>query len=230
MSDSNHLLNENVSNQTINDIDIERLNISNEQVTDQGKPSLKFSNRPSSLSLADEGRYSYSSHYDQPEYNMSKSWDNSLYNPLNDNLFNYMDEKKETKCKVEFNVADVECMLCFRLLYRPVTIICGHTYCENCILASVKRNPECPLCSRRLCNKKSEFEYSISYTLSNLIEKHFKEEYLEREEEERDIVIILKEEEDNVPSLRNDKKNQPRRRNSGWWKDEQSILLYPCDM
>lgn len=210
----------------VNTLDIGNLSLGGEST--RSPPFISLSNRSSSISSLDG--FLCSSQSEKIEEKTSKSWDNSFSSPL-DNLEND-DDPNNMKSKIEFDVADVECMLCFRLLYQPVTIICGHTYCKNCILASVKRSTECPLCSKKLCNKKSEFEYSISYILSGLIEKHFKTEYKEREREEKDIIIDLKETNEITEPLnmRNVKKTQTRRRNSGWWKDDQSILLYPCDM
>lgn len=216
-------------------IDINSLTMEYAPRTHNIPPSIvSFSNRSSSISSLDNLlNFSRSGPFEDFETKgKSKSWDNTLSSPLDDLNIIEDNATNEIKSKIEFDEADVECMLCFRLLYQPVTIICGHTYCKNCILASVKRNTECPLCSRKLCQKKSEFEYSISYILSGLIEKYFKEEYKEREKEEKGIVIDLKEtnEPTEIVNVKNAKKGQPRRSNSGWWRDNQSVLLYPCDM
>lgn len=84
----------------------------------------------------------------------------------------------------------------------------------------------------------SEFEYSISYVLAGLIEKHFKEDYKIREAEEKDVQIILAETKPPTPIVprtqeRTQQEDTTRRRNSGWWRDcvsQSCILLYPCDM
>lgn len=37
---------------------------------------------------------------------------------------------------------DLECSVCFNYFNRPVTLMCQHTYCMNCIV----RVDKCPLC------------------------------------------------------------------------------------
>lgn len=63
----------------------------------------------------------------------SKSWDNSMINPSRqysgtstDDFIETKWRKDEKKSKKHIDIADVECILCFRLLYQPVTTICGN--------------------------------------------------------------------------------------------------------
>lgn len=41
---------------------------------------------------------------------------------------------------------DVECTLCMRLLWEPVTTCCGHTYCRPCIARAADHGNRCPMC------------------------------------------------------------------------------------
>lgn len=42
---------------------------------------------------------------------------------------------------------EFECPLCLKLLYDPLTIGCGHTFCRECIAACFKSMKKlCPLC------------------------------------------------------------------------------------
>ena len=41
---------------------------------------------------------------------------------------------------------DVECTLCMRLLWEPVTTCCGHTYCRPCIVRAADHGNRCPMC------------------------------------------------------------------------------------
>lgn len=41
---------------------------------------------------------------------------------------------------------DLKCILCFELFTRPVTLPCGHSFCQDCIISSLMRQPRCPLC------------------------------------------------------------------------------------
>jgi hypothetical protein len=45
---------------------------------------------------------------------------------------------------------DLECSLCFRLLYSPVTTPCGHSFCMTCLERSMDHNDRCPLCKNTL--------------------------------------------------------------------------------
>ncbi|KAK2715968.1 hypothetical protein QYM36_010507 [Artemia franciscana] len=41
---------------------------------------------------------------------------------------------------------DFECTLCYRLLWQPVTIPCGHTFCKCCLQRCLDHSSQCPLC------------------------------------------------------------------------------------
>lgn len=43
-------------------------------------------------------------------------------------------------------VNDVECSLCLRILYNPVTTTCGHSYCKTCLYEAIRTAPKCPIC------------------------------------------------------------------------------------
>ena len=40
------------------------------------------------------------------------------------------------------------CVICTDLFENPVTIGCGHTFCEKCLRTSIKRSPTCALCRK----------------------------------------------------------------------------------
>lgn len=41
---------------------------------------------------------------------------------------------------------DFECKLCFNLLFQPITTICGHTFCRECLERCLDHRVECPCC------------------------------------------------------------------------------------
>mmetsp|Transcript_6173 Transcript_6173/g.8613 ORF Transcript_6173/g.8613 Transcript_6173/m.8613 type:complete len:209 (+) Transcript_6173:188-814(+) len=87
--------------------------------------------------------------------------------------------------KPPFDVSDFECSLCFRLFCKPITTPCGHTYCKNCLLSSLKYSPLCPLCRHKL-EHSNKYKYTINIVLLNVLEKYFKDEYQNREKEEEE--------------------------------------------
>ncbi|RDA87704.1 hypothetical protein CP532_1770 [Ophiocordyceps camponoti-leonardi (nom. inval.)] len=46
--------------------------------------------------------------------------------------------------------SEVDCQICFCLLYDPYTTPCGHTFCRHCLLKAYDRRDRCPLCRRPL--------------------------------------------------------------------------------
>ena len=45
---------------------------------------------------------------------------------------------------------ELECSLCYRLLYKPVTTPCGHSFCCSCLDRSLDHQDKCPLCKHSL--------------------------------------------------------------------------------
>lgn len=41
---------------------------------------------------------------------------------------------------------ELECAICSKLLYEPVTTSCGHTYCRVCLTRSLDVSDKCPIC------------------------------------------------------------------------------------
>ena len=81
---------------------------------------------------------------------------------------------------------DLDCIICMKLLYKPVTTSCGHTFCRPCFQRTLDYTPSCPAC-RRVFH--SGFELPINLTLQSLLERCFPDEYKSRQEEEANGVI-----------------------------------------
>jgi len=124
---------------------------------------------------------------------------------LNDKSLN---EQLVEESAMPLDQSDFECSLCFRLFCKPVTTPCGHTYCKNCLMSSLKFNPMCPLCRNEL-HGNGKYKYNVNIVLMNVLEKHFKEQYQEREKEDR-----LEEEEARVNSI--DDKDPPEDYYNPW--------------
>lgn len=55
----------------------------------------------------------------------------------------------------ERNVEDLECGLCYRLFYQPVTTPCGHTFCRKCLDRCLDHTVTCPMCKGNLAEVSS---------------------------------------------------------------------------
>jgi len=86
------------------------------------------------------------------------------------------------------DISDFECSLCFRIFLQPVTTVCGHVFCKQCIFTSLKYNLHCPLCRSKLESSSKhtpDQRYSVNIVLMNVIEKYFPKEHQERLQEDR---------------------------------------------
>ncbi|XP_022614288.1 LON peptidase N-terminal domain and RING finger protein 1 [Seriola dumerili] len=94
---------------------------------------------------------------------------------------------------------DLECSLCMRLFYEPVTTPCGHTFCKNCLERCLDHTPQCPLCKESLKEYLACRKYVVTTVLDMLIKQYLSQEYAERTkthlEETRELSDLTK----NVP-------------------------------
>ncbi|XP_032700646.1 LON peptidase N-terminal domain and RING finger protein 3 isoform X2 [Lontra canadensis] len=97
------------------------------------------------------------------------------------------------------DVSDLECALCMRLFYEPVTTPCGHTFCLKCLERCLDHNAKCPLCKDGLAQCLASRKYSKNVIMEELIAKFLPEELKERrrlyEEEMEELSNLNK----NVP-------------------------------
>ncbi|XP_067104320.1 LON peptidase N-terminal domain and RING finger protein 1 [Osmerus mordax] len=77
-------------------------------------------------------------------------------------------------------VSDLECPLCIRLFYEPVTTPCGHTFCKNCIERSLDHNLRCPLCKQPLQEYFKNRKYNPTALLQEAISRLFPQQLSER--------------------------------------------------
>ncbi|XP_066496240.1 LON peptidase N-terminal domain and RING finger protein 3-like [Tiliqua scincoides] len=76
--------------------------------------------------------------------------------------------------------SDLECSLCMRLFYEPVTTPCGHTFCLKCLERCLDHNPKCPLCKEELLECLAMRKHCKTVLMEELIAKYFPEELMER--------------------------------------------------
>ena len=77
---------------------------------------------------------------------------------------------------------DVECTLCLKVLYQPVTTPCGHSFCRPCLAQSLDHRNRCPLCRTVLLMHPQSLATSV--TLNNLVQRVFPQQYAARAAEE----------------------------------------------
>ena len=92
--------------------------------------------------------------------------------------------QENTMFSVNSNILrELECNLCFNLIYDPVTTPCGHTLCRSCLRRSLDYRFDCPSCRADL---QSYLEHIITRNIgtSKVLEKilllKFNHDYQER--------------------------------------------------
>jgi len=81
--------------------------------------------------------------------------------------------------------AELECPLCYRVFYQPVTLPCGHTFDRACLARVFDYTSKCPLC-REVIHILPD-QYPITVALNNLIQKYFVKEFEQRKQEEQQV-------------------------------------------
>lgn len=75
---------------------------------------------------------------------------------------------------------DLECSLCYRMLYNPVTTPCGHMFCCGCLDRVLDHNAQCPLCKHPLDQYLAERRQFRTIFVEKLIQNYFRHDYEER--------------------------------------------------
>lgn len=55
-------------------------------------------------------------------------------------------EKAIKCCWDSVTSTDLECILCSRCIFDPITTACGHTFCRGCLTRVLDHGLACPLC------------------------------------------------------------------------------------
>uniref|UniRef100_UPI0037E9629F LON peptidase N-terminal domain and RING finger protein 3-like isoform X2 n=1 Tax=Semicossyphus pulcher TaxID=241346 RepID=UPI0037E9629F len=98
-----------------------------------------------------------------------------------------------------FDPSDLECSLCMRLFYEPVTTPCGHTFCLQCLKRCLDHNPKCPLCKEELSEYLVQRQYCKTVLMENLISKYLPSELTERQKIHQEEMAQLSNLNKNVP-------------------------------
>ncbi|XP_065412741.1 LON peptidase N-terminal domain and RING finger protein 3 isoform X3 [Chrysemys picta bellii] len=95
--------------------------------------------------------------------------------------------------------SDLDCSLCMRLFYEPVTTPCGHTFCLKCLERCLDHNAKCPLCKEGLSECLALRKYCKTVLMEELIAKYLPEELTERRKIYEEEIAELSNLNKNVP-------------------------------
>ena len=82
---------------------------------------------------------------------------------------------------IDCDTDDLNCSLCFKLLYEPVTIACGHTFCRRCLRRCLDHSNRCPQC--RVVLFLSPGNENVNRVLHHLIANNLGDAYRARRQE-----------------------------------------------
>ncbi|KAL6077208.1 LON peptidase N-terminal domain and RING finger protein 3, variant 2 [Balamuthia mandrillaris] len=100
-----------------------------------------------------------------------------------DELFPPSETKQKTNgasSSLQISADDLECSLCLKLFYEPVTTPCGHTFCRSCLFRALDYRAGCPLCRSPIHFAP---DHAVSVTIQSLIEKYFPKQLQKRRAE-----------------------------------------------
>lgn len=92
-------------------------------------------------------------------------------------------ERKRTNTPYDFSedCEELECPLCYRVFYEPVTLSCGHTFDRSCICRVHDYSDKCPLCRQTI--HVVPYDYPITVVINELCQKYCKQQYELRKKE-----------------------------------------------
>nr|XP_032627542.1 LON peptidase N-terminal domain and RING finger protein 3-like isoform X2 [Chelonoidis abingdonii] len=78
------------------------------------------------------------------------------------------------------SVSDLECSLCIRMFFEPVTTPCGHTFCKECLERCLDHRPNCPLCKQSLREYLKAGKYNPTVLLVEIMVATFPSQLADR--------------------------------------------------
>ncbi|XP_064832690.1 LON peptidase N-terminal domain and RING finger protein 2-like [Oncorhynchus masou masou] len=92
---------------------------------------------------------------------------------------------------------DMECSLCMRLFFEPVSTPCGHTFCLKCLERCLDHNPNCPLCKENLSEYLATRGFNKTLLMEEVLQRYLGDELAERkkihEEEMKELANLNQE-------------------------------------
>ncbi|XP_010181689.1 PREDICTED: LON peptidase N-terminal domain and RING finger protein 1-like, partial [Mesitornis unicolor] len=97
------------------------------------------------------------------------------------------------------SLSDLECSLCIRLFFEPVTTPCGHTFCKECLERCLDHRPNCPLCKQSLREYLKAGNYNPTVVLQDIMLATFPTQLSERRDLHRAEMAELSNLTKNIP-------------------------------
>ncbi|TNN41077.1 LON peptidase N-terminal domain and RING finger protein 3 [Liparis tanakae] len=156
------------------------------EVKDQGKPDHSFLLKRKHRSAEEEEQEDGEGHERRDDHKRVKSDPEAA-------------DQLSTAAGGALDPTDLECSLCMRLFYEPVTTPCGHTFCLRCLERCLDHNPKCPLCKEELSEYMVQRPYCKTVLTQNLISKYLPSELMERQKIHQEELAELSNLNKNVP-------------------------------
>eukprot|EP00240_Pyramimonas_obovata_P004730 CAMPEP_0118934144 /NCGR_PEP_ID=MMETSP1169-20130426/13661_1 /TAXON_ID=36882 /ORGANISM="Pyramimonas obovata, Strain CCMP722" /LENGTH=397 /DNA_ID=CAMNT_0006877015 /DNA_START=514 /DNA_END=1703 /DNA_ORIENTATION=- len=77
--------------------------------------------------------------------------------------------------------SELQCTVCFELLYAPIVTPCGHAFCRHCLTEALDRQSSCPLC-RAVCHLDVD-SHPECLVLTNVIRRALPDKFQARKEQ-----------------------------------------------
>ena len=77
---------------------------------------------------------------------------------------------------------ELECRVCYYIMYDPVTTPCGHTFCRQCLVRVLDHSTDCPMCRQILPIPLSLKDHSSNKRLVALLDGLYSDQVLAREQ------------------------------------------------
>jgi len=86
-------------------------------------------------------------------------------------------DRAPTTFKIRPDNLDFSCPVCTETLYQPITLPCGHTFCEYCLMLAASYKPFCPMCRSKLLPFS---KLRVDFLLEHFLKKMDKDSYHQR--------------------------------------------------
>jgi len=87
-----------------------------------------------------------------------------------------------------------DCPICFDLIFDPVTVNCGHSFCRSCLARAIDHNPVCPVCRAAVPQYSTQFSRPTDILIQQLSKLLFSDDFFQREAAELKAIQELENE------------------------------------